>query len=128
MANLTVKECAKMSSVTTRTIQKKIKEGKLSATKDEKGNYIVETTEFFRVYPNANNSENINESFGEKYSYIQSINQLKQEVFFLKKENEILKNHIKSYENREMKLLDTLQSNTRLLENKQKRKKILGIF
>ena len=135
MTVLSVAECAKMVGVSNRTIQNKIKAGKLSATRDNNGYYKIDSSEFIRVYPDAkkqekkqNNSRTKNEE--ENKLEIQKNELMAQELTFIKRENEALKAQLNKTESREKDLIDTLKSNTRLLEHQSnsKRKKVFGIF
>ena len=47
---LTISEAAKQTGLTRAGIHKAIKTGRLSATKDDSGNYIIDASELFRVY------------------------------------------------------------------------------
>ena len=47
---LTISEAAKQTGLTRAGIHKAIKTGRLSATKDDSGNYLIDASELFRVY------------------------------------------------------------------------------
>ena len=128
MTNLTAKECANLADVSVRTIQKKIKAGILSATRENGGNYSIDFSELLRVYPNASNNEHERVGLREQECDAKKIKLLEQEVNFLKKEGELVKSQLVKSENREQDLIDTLKSNTRLLESSKTKRKFLGIF
>jgi len=55
---LTLGEAAKVSSVTKSAISKAIKNGRMSAVKDEQGRYQIDPAELYRVFPvNTGNSQ-----------------------------------------------------------------------
>lgn len=124
MAELSARECASMIGVTKRTIQQQIQSGKLSATKNEKGHYQIDSSEFFRVYPNAGKKEKDSQLEIER-----SLESVTAHLETLINENKFLKEQLDKSENREEKLIETVRSNALLLENKTlKRKKFLGLF
>ena len=57
MTQLTAAQCAQTAGVSKRTIQNNIKQGKLSATRDESGFYLVDSSELMRVYPSASTAQ-----------------------------------------------------------------------
>ena len=135
MTTLSVTNCAKMAGVTARTIQNRIKNGKLSATRDESGHYKVELCEFLRLYPNATDGEKQEEEITEvredkNIILTQNVALLEQELKSIKRENEMLLDQLNKSEAREKDLIETLKGNTRILEHQSasKRKKILGVF
>lgn len=52
---LSTREAAKIAGFSARHIQGLIKKGKLSATRDEGGDYLIDRSEFYRVFPDAHN-------------------------------------------------------------------------
>ena len=127
MAKLTTAECAKLINVTNRTIQNKIKQGKLSAERDESGNYIIDSSEFLRVFPHATIGENRHEEVREDFKTKCQVLQVK--VTMLETQNNWLQEQLKEAKEREKKLIDTISNTTKLLEHdSKKRKRILGIF
>lgn len=125
MAELSARECANMVGVTKRTIQQQIQSGKLSATKNEKGHYLIDSSEFFRVYPNAGKKEKTAQQEIER-----SLESVTAHLETLINENKFLKEQLEKSESREEKLIETVKATTLLIENKteQKRKKFLGLF
>ena len=124
-----------MVGVTTRTIQLKIKAGKISANRDPKGNYSIESSEFFRVYPKAKLSEKKSKMFGETNESSDKdlrhkIALLEQELKSLKSINLMLETQLEQASKREQDLIDISKSSARLLEDKStvKRKKIFGLI
>lgn len=141
MTQLTAAQCAQTAGVSKRTIQNNIKQGKLSATKDDNGYYLIDASELMRVYPTTNNRakkdkgaretpEQVNYEDKERLLRLESEKQsLEIENKGLKKQIEILTQQLSKSENREQKLLETVSCTTKMLEyDKLKRKKILGIF
>jgi chromosome segregation ATPase len=53
MAMLTLAEAAKETGLTKPAIFKSIQKGRVSASKDEKGQWLIDPAELFRVYPPA---------------------------------------------------------------------------
>mgnify|MGYP003674457424 CR=1 FL=1 len=132
---LSVAQCAEMVGVTARTIQLKIKSGKISAQRDSKGNYAIESSEFFRVYPKAKLSENKTKLFGEpnestNVDLKHKVELLEQELKSLKGVNSMLETQLDQASKREQDLIEISKSSTRLLEDKStaKRKKIFGLI
>ena len=62
---ISVTECAKLLGITSRAVQKYIKEGKISAVKNEKGRYEIDKSEFYRVFPDAYISEKPPEKYAK---------------------------------------------------------------
>ena len=52
-AFLTPKEAGKLAGLSKRQITNIINDGKLSAKKNDAGNFLIDKAEFFRVFPNA---------------------------------------------------------------------------
>ena len=130
MTLLTAAQCAENVGVSKRTIQNKIKQGKLSAIRDDNGFYLVDSSELMRVYPSANNQEKHQECSRENIYEVRSkIVTLETENQGLKKQIEILTKQLDKSENREEKLLKIASETQKLLENSsKKRRKFLGIF
>ena len=55
-SQLMSREAAEQSGKSHRQIQRLIKNGTLSATRDKSGNYLIEKSEFYRVFPEAFNA------------------------------------------------------------------------
>jgi excisionase family DNA binding protein len=125
MAELSARECANMIGVTKRTIQQQIQSGKISATRNDKGHYQIDSSEFFRVYPNAGKKEKSAQQEIER-----SLESVTAHLETLINENKFLKEQLGKSENREEKLIETVKATTLLLDNKteQKRKRFLGLF
>jgi hypothetical protein len=102
-----------------------IKKGKLSAIRDEAGNYIIDKSEFYRVFPDANakRTETKKEALEVEITY------LKEMVAEKSRQNEFLVQQLQESATEKTALIETLNSNQRLLEHKSKpRKKFLGLF
>jgi len=50
---LSTRMAAEIAECSARHIQSLIKKGRLSATRDDGGNYLIDKSEFYRVFPNA---------------------------------------------------------------------------
>jgi len=128
---LSVADCAKMVGVSNRTIQNKIKTGKLSATRDNNGYYKIDSSEFTRVYPDAKKIDDDSRSQNEDIKFSEELQNklVAQELEFMKRENADLKAQLNKADNREKSLMETVQSNARLLEHQaEPRRKMFGIF
>ena len=55
-SHLMAREAAEQSGKSHRQIQRLIKNGTLSATRDKSGNYLIEKSEFYRVFPETFNA------------------------------------------------------------------------
>lgn len=130
----TSKEAAEMAECSTRTIGNRIKQGTISATKDDKGNYLIEKSEFFRVFPQ--HSHKVKQEDMEKSAEnIPSNEEIK-----LKISHEVLKAKYEAEQEKNSLLASQISDMNRtfnqafsLLENKSEsipmpRRKFLGIF
>lgn len=124
-SRISTKEAAKEAGVTPRTLQNYITSGKLSAARDVSGNYQIDRAEFYRVFPDAHKEKRQEKIKGNSHEVLEAENKhLKEMVNFLNK-------RLESSEAKEVALLETLNSNLKLLEHqetKRKRKKFLGLF
>jgi excisionase family DNA binding protein len=113
------KQAAKLIGCSTRHVQKQIKDGRLSATRDKGNKYLIDKSEFYRVYPDlmvrpATNSVREQDDF---------------QVKLLKEENAFLKEQLNAANNEKKLILSALDNAQRLIEFKpKKRKKFLGFF
>ena len=116
------KQAAKLIGCSTRHVQKQIKEGRLSATRDKGNKYLIDKSEFYRVYPDlmVRPATKFSESVREQDDL---------QVKLLKEENAFLKEQLKSANNEKKQILSALDNAQRLIEfTPKKRKKFLGIF
>ena len=126
-----VKECAKLSKLSTRTIQNYIKNGKLSASRDKDGNYTVNEAEFYRVFPDETvtkvdeSKRNFDENSGEKENVMLKleVKNLNNEIRLLNKQIDLLAHQLEQYQARENKLLAMADSTTKLLTHEKTNKK-----
>jgi excisionase family DNA binding protein len=129
MAYISTTEAARLSGFSTRHIQNLIKRGKLSATRNEAGSYVIDKAEFFRVFPDAYKAQQSNSSdlslLEEKLNFFEKLLADKDgQIVFLKEQ-------IESVNEEKKIILETLNSSQRLLENqtpKKSRKKLFGVF
>jgi len=133
MTQLTVTQVAQMVGVSKRTIQNKIKQGFLSASRACNNHYNVDLSEVLRVYPDANiranTDENTNEIRESNVSNEKDLIRLETENKLLKEQISMLKDQLNKSEDREKKLLDTVSTTTKLIQHdKAKKKRFLGIF
>lgn len=126
---LSTREVAELLKCSTRKIQKLVTSGKLSAHRDESGSYEIDKSELYRVYPELIYHEEQRTPATNDDSK-QRIELLEEQVKFLKEMNELLKYQLDNATTEKSKLIDTLNSNQRLLEyhaDKNKKKK-WGLF
>jgi hypothetical protein len=81
MQPFTLKQAVEQSKKAKSTVLDAIKNGKLSATKDENGRYQIDPSELFRVYPPTSNRPD------EKTTFDQKNDQADRAIFELKIEN-----------------------------------------
>ncbi|MDI9819852.1 MULTISPECIES: helix-turn-helix domain-containing protein [unclassified Legionella] len=129
---LSTREAAEIAGYSARHIQGMIKKGKLSATRDDGGNYLIEKSEFYRVFPDAHNKRS-NANSGDDSARIvleKEVQHLKEMLSEKSKQNEFLHKQLEMATTEKSMLLDTLNSNQKLLEHSstKKRKRLLGIF
>lgn len=131
-SSISTREAAELTGFSARHIQNMIKKGKLSATRDEAGNYTIDKSEFYRVFPQtheSNSQPNTNENSSRTVleSQIEHLNEMIKEK---NRQNEFLQKQLESANNEKSMLLETLTSNQKLLmhSTKSKRKKFLGLF
>lgn len=131
-SSISTRMAAEIAGCSARHIQSLIKKGKLSASRDNGGNYIIDKSEFYRVFPDAHITRMVANS-DEKNSRTA----LEVEVKYLKemlaekaKQNEFLHKQLEASNLEKSALIETLTSNQKLLEHtsQKKRKKFLGIF
>ncbi|KTD01579.1 helix-turn-helix domain-containing protein [Legionella feeleii] len=132
-SSLSTRMAAEIAGCSARHIQSLIKKGKLSASRDDGGNYLIDKSEFYRVFPDAHTKRTV-ANHGEQSSR----NALEVEVKYLKemlaekaKQNEFLHKQLEAASTEKSALIETLASNQRLLEHtdqKKKRKKLFGVF
>ena len=125
---ISVTECAKILSITSRAVQKYIKEGKLSAAKNEKGKYEVDKSEFYRVFPDAYVNEKPKEKYANNnidHSAIKDveIKHLKEQVYLLKEQLTDAKEREIRHELREKNLIEIANNHTKLLTHDTQKKK-----
>jgi excisionase family DNA binding protein len=126
---LSVRQASDLLDVSERTITRQIKTGKLSATKSEKGSWQIEKSEFYRVYP-----EKLEKSQSDITSEISPSVSVSERhhteiTDMLKKQISLLEDQLRQSNKEKETILNTLQSNQRMLEHQAKpRRRLLGIF
>lgn len=127
---LSTREAAEISGYSSRHIQNMIKKGKLSATRDDGGNYLIEKSEFYRVFPDAHNkrSDANNSDKSSRIVLEKEVQHLKEMLAEKSKQNEFLHKRLEMATTEKLMLMETLNNNQKFLINQNKRKKILGIF
>jgi len=121
-SRIDVKQASEIAKCSTRQIQKIIKDGTLAAYRDKSNKYLIETSEFYRVFPGlmprtaANTRELVRE-------------QDNTQLLFLKEQNEFLKGQLEHANNEKRSLLSALDNAQRLIElSPKKRKRLFGFF
>ena len=139
-SHLMAREAAEQSGKSHRQIQRLIKNGKLSATRDQSGNYLIEKSEFYRVFPEAFNARHdatftIKESRQFRDSEINHLETILSEKTrhneFLQKQLEFIGSQLESATLEKTRLLDTISHQQKLIEHqggKKARKKLFGLF
>lgn len=130
---LSCKQAAELLNCTDRNITTLIARGKLSAKKDENGKYFIQKAEFFRVYPEAikREKERSDENLGGKYSIKlleERVRHLQEMIDEKKKHNDFLVQQLNNYTDEKSKMLEAINSHTRLLEYKETIDKSKGEF
>lgn len=125
---MSTREAAREAGYSSRHLQNFITSGKLSATRGSDGKYLIDRSEFYRVFPDAHkqkSQENAKEISEEIF-----LNEIKH----LKEMNNFLYKQLETAEKEKNYLLEMLKSSQKLLEHsseraeKTKRKKIFWIF
>jgi excisionase family DNA binding protein len=129
---LSTREAADIAGFSARHIQGMIKKGKLSATRDDGGSYLIEKSEFYRVFPDAHNkrsSANDDES-SSRIVLESEIRHLKEMLAEKSRQNDFLHKQLETAMTEKAMILETLSSNQKLLEHSsgKGKKKFLGIF
>ena len=131
-SSISTREAAEIAGFSARHIQGMIKKGKLSASRDEGGNYLIDKSEFYRVFPGAHTkrSHTNNDDDSTRTVLELEVQHLKEMLAEKSKQNEFLHKQLETATAEKTILLETLSSNQKLLEHssKGKRKKFLGIF
>lgn len=129
---LSTREAAEIAGYSARHIQGMIKKGKLSATRDDGGNYLIEKSEFYRVFPDAHNKRSTANSCDDSTRIVleKEVQHLKEMLAEKSKQNEFLHKQLEVATTEKTMLMETLSSNQKLLEHSstKKRKRLLGIF
>jgi uncharacterized protein YlxW (UPF0749 family) len=66
MPEISLGEAATLAGVSRPTMWRLVKAGKLSASRNERGAWMIDASEFARVFPNAHSSQNSSENSDEK--------------------------------------------------------------
>jgi len=131
-SSISTREAAEIAGFSARHIQGMIKKGKLSASRDEGGNYLIDKSEFYRVFPDAHTKRSLanNDDDSTRIVLEIEVQHLKEMLAEKSKQNEFLHKQLETATAEKTILLETLSSNQKLLEHssKGKRKKFLGIF
>lgn len=120
---LSAKQAADAVGMTKQGIIKSIRNGRLSAAKDNKGQWQIDPAELFRVYDAPKTVDPIPKSVSLRGHTPENTPKLEQEIVELRlkleaseRRNGDLENQLRKSEQRENKLMEVVQSQTRLLE------------
>jgi len=131
-SSISTREAAEISGFSARHIQGMIKKGKLSAIRTEGGNYLIDKSEFYRVFPDAHTKRWVTQTDeqGSRTALEVEVKYLKEMLAEKAKQNEFLHKQLEASNIEKSALIETLSSNQKLLEHtsQKKRKKFLGIF
>lgn len=134
------REAAEQSGKSHRQIQRLIKNGTLSATRDKSGNYLIEKSEFYRVFPEAFNMRHdatsvvkmSQDSRDNKINLLEAmLSEKTRHNEFLQKQLEFIGLQLESSTLEKTRLLDTISNQQKLIEHqsgKKTRKKLFGLF
>lgn len=129
---LSTRIAAEIAGCSARHIQSLVKKGKLSASRGDGGNYLIDKSEFYRVFPDAHTKRTVahNDEQGSRTALEVEVKYLKEMLVEKAKQNEFLYKQLEASNIEKSALIETLTSNQKLLEhtNQRKRKKFLGIF
>ena len=128
---ISTREAAKTSGFSPRHIQKLIKAGKLSASRDEGGNYVIDKSEFYRVFPQAHTERTLaNDGELNSRTILENeIRHLKEMLTEKNKQNDFLHDQLKTATIEKTMLLEAFNSNQKLLEHHSgKRKRFFNLF
>ena len=117
VSKISAKEASEIVGCSIRKIQKMVKSGVISAQRVEGGKYLIDRSEFYRVFPDRierPDAKSVREPS-------------EQEIRLLREQNEFLKEQLQIANEEKKSLLKTLESTQKLIELKP-RKKFLGIF
>lgn len=126
---LSPRQAAEILGCTSRHITNCINKGKLTATRED-GKFFIDKSELYRAFPDAYRKEqerNPNHKTLEQERIKLELEMFKQLAESKDKEILFLRAQLETFNNKEQKLLDALQSHTRLLEY-HGRKKWTDIF
>jgi excisionase family DNA binding protein len=131
-SSISTREAAEISGFSARHIQGMIKKGKLSAIRTEGGNYLIDKSEFYRVFPDAHTKRSLTNNDDDSSRIVLEIEvqHLKEMLAEKNKQNEFLHKQLETATAEKTMLLETLNSNQKLLEHtgSGKKKRFLGIF
>ncbi|HHF7341017.1 TPA: helix-turn-helix domain-containing protein [Legionella anisa] len=121
---LTCQEAAVLLKCTPRSVLNYIKNGKISAERDESGQYFIQKSEFFRVYPDSMRPDN--DGNAKKNAEKEALKFLEEKIRHLEemvseknKHNVFLTQQLTSFTEEKSKMLDAINSHARLLEHKE---------
>ena len=117
VTKICAKEASEIAGCSIRKIQKMVKSGVLSAQRGEGGKYLIDKSEFYRVFPDRMERTDAN--------HVRESSE--QEIRLLREQNEFLREQLQVANEEKKSLLKTLESTQKLIELKP-RKKFLGIF
>ena len=135
----TVKECSDKAGVSVKTVHNYIKAGKISSEKNTSGVIVIDSSEFYRVFPDVKENENMHQGKAEVQTelqfnnnppfeiqishYKQAIANYKMRESLLHEQIHLLKEQLADYKSRESKLIEMASSTTKLLTHDTKKKK-----
>ena len=128
-SSISTREAAEISGFSARHIQGMVKKGKLSATRDDGGNYLIDKAEFYRVFPDAHTKRSQENNDSSRIVLEAEVKHLQAMLAEKSKQNEFLHKQLETATVEKTMLLETLSSNQKLLEHsKGKRKRLFGVF
>lgn len=140
---LSTREAAEISGFSSRHIQNLITRGNMSATRSHDGRYLIDKSEFYRVFPDAHEQRMMphDNEIIEKYSenvLLESENKFLKEMLAEKDrritekdaQNEFLHKQLEMAAIEKTMLLETIGSNQKMIEHTSnvKKRRFLGLF
>ena len=112
-SSLGTRIAAEIAGCSARHIQSLIKKGKLSATRNGGGNYLIDKSEFYRVFPDAHGkrSHADNDRDSSRTVLEMEVQHLKEMLAEKNKQNEFLHKQLETATAEKTILLETLSSN-----------------
>ena len=118
-AEITISEAAKRGYASRATLQRAIKNGKLSVAKEDKGFKYIQNAELERVY----GATGVSSQASATPKSASKTSDLIAELAVAQKELEMLRDQNEEYREREKRLMDTVEAQQRMLTDQSEKSK-----